>query len=197
MGEAQHNEREKLSETFHVAQSEVQAESAELHNLLGVAREQLETHHERFETVVFDVGKLSADITTLSEQHAKIREGFIDEKMRGEAIFNQQQHNRSELNFMIQRTNDVELLRADIKACQACVEDHDERIQVLGQEVSQWEHAIAAQQGLRRETAQLREGVEKNRQAMDQITQQQMVGISNLRALHDNWLQGKADPSSV
>merc|ERR1712087_381620 len=109
----------------------------------------------------------------------------------------QQQHNRSELNFMIQRTNDVELLRADIKACQASVEDHDERIQVLGQEVSQWEHAIAAQQGLRRETAQLRDGVEKNRQAMDLITQQQIVGISNLRTLHNHWLQGNAQRSSA
>lgn len=190
--EAQHNERQKLSDTFHEAQSEVQAESVELHSLIGVAREQIQRNSDKFENLVTDVRKLGSDITSLSEQHAKIREGFTDEKMRCEAIFNQQQHNRSELNFMIQRTNDIETLRTGIKSCQDGVEEHAERIAVLGQEVSQWEHAIAAQQGLRRETAELRDGVENNRQAMEQITQQQLVGISNLRSLHDHWLQGEA-----
>ena len=54
-----------------------------------------------------------------------------------------------------------------------------------------------AQQGLRREIAQLRDGVEKNRQGMEQITQQQLVGISNLRSLHDHWLQGDKGAPTV
>merc|ERR1712113_199130 len=105
----------------------------------------------------------------MGEQFAVIRESFNDEKTRNAAIFHQQQQNRKELNHMIQQSNDIDVLRADLQTLKSGVEGHTGTVNFLHQEVSQWEHAIVAQQELRKEAAQLRTDINEIKENVAQI----------------------------
>jgi len=93
---------------------------------------------------------------------------------------------------MIDSVNDIRELRSGVQALQAGAEKQAQTIQHLHQEVGQWEDAVAAQQGLRKEMTQLRAHMDEARVNIDKVGKEQALGIDSLRALHGSWLKPAA-----
>merc|ERR1712051_1062130 len=102
---------------------------------------------------------MSNENVRLHEGHAKFREAFEDEKSRGQALSKQQQQNRTELKFLMHRSDDLESLRSELTAVQSDAKSKAQQLETLRREVTQWDQAVTAQQGLQREAAQLRAGL--------------------------------------
>jgi len=186
--EAQRSERASMADTFGIALAKAEEQGATLRKLLESAGKEIDKSAEQFRTLVADVRAQHQDIGYLQEMTVRLKETVQDEKRRVESIFSQQHHNRTELNHLLQRTNDLDMMRTDVKGLLSGSSTTASSMEALQIEVGQWEGAIAAQSVLQKESAQLRSDLAALKEAFVHLEKQQALGLMNLRDLHSSWL---------
>lgn len=181
--------REALAQQFQASFTEVDAFNAETRGKVNDLGKLVKTHHHEFQ-LASETSSFARDrVSKLGDQYARLSEEFSNERTRAANIAAQQQHNRLELNYLNNKVGTIDPLAESMKAQQATIEDQTKSISNLKDEVGQWANAIAAQQELRRLTAQLRADIDAVQANIVKLEGEQRLATVDMRRLHSVWLQ--------
>merc|ERR1719330_378863 len=125
----------------------------------------------------------------LAEKQVGVSEEMNHERIKAQRIASQQQQNRTELTSLINRSSELDSMRTELSSMQLDTKGQGHKLDKLQREVQQWDQAVTAQQGLRRDAAQMRTDIGDLQHAVAKLKEEQALGMSELRVLHDSVLR--------
>jgi len=186
--EAQRAERANQASTLREALGRVDEQNAGARGLIDATNQEIRRMLEDFQSLKTRLGALENSNSRMAEGQSQLRQGFGEEKAKADMIASQQQHNRKELSFIMQRWNDLDTLRASLTTTQSDARTQANKIDMLQQAFSRLEFSVASIRpaGKQQETglACLQDEVDKLRDGLAQLKKEQAVSIVELRALH-------------
>jgi len=169
-------------------QSDAEGRDSEFHHEMEALHQKNSELTEGVKSQAQHIASHNVRMNQLDERHATVKEALGNEKLRAETIFSQMQQSRSDVNYVMRRTHDIDELQATVKKMQDRASQHLDKTNSLQEEVKQWENAIEAQQGLRRQASLLRTDMDDMRSRMKKFEEEQRLCVDDLRVLHGKWL---------
>merc|ERR1719189_3383343 len=173
---------------------ELRRDSADLRGVCAMREDvdaSIDACRREHQVVASQVAKLHTRVAEVTDAHRRlferqegVREEFNHDKVMMQRISAQQQQNRIELSSLTQRSSDLEAIGVQVSDMQLTARGERHRVAQLQRDVEQWDLAVTAQQGLRRDAAQLRADLDELRKTVAKLKEEQALSMSDLRALH-------------